>query len=67
VIIYCWHFLKWIKFLLLFTHNTGCDNGTLVATTANSDAEIVKPKIDDGKITNVYLSRDSDRSTFSFH
>jgi hypothetical protein len=67
VIIYCWNFLKWIKYLLLFAYNTERDIGTLLAATANSDAEIVKPKIDDGKMTNGYSSRDNNRSTFSFH
>lgn len=36
----------------LFAGNTRHDDGTLLAATANLDAEIVKLKVDDGKITN---------------
>ena len=52
MITYCWHFLKSLESLFLFVANTGRDYDTLLAATANSDAEIVKLKVDDGKMTN---------------
>jgi hypothetical protein len=52
VITYCCHFLKSLESLFLFVANTGRDDDTLLAATADSDAEIVKLKVDDGKMTN---------------
>ena len=39
-------------FWILFTGNTGHDDGILLAAIANLDAGIVELKVDDGKMTN---------------